>query len=160
MKLKLALALCLCALVGVSVGCASTMGGGGMDTELEGNPDIMTGIPLAADFRIADIPVPAGFTFDRDDSFVFQNSQIDVGRIQYSGKEEMGDVAQFYLDEMARYNWTLLHVTEYSAIIMFFDKPDKSCQVVLTPRTRGTVIIGTKIQISFFPKEPEQALQE
>jgi hypothetical protein len=150
MKLKLALALLVCALVAVNTGCAATR------NAVAGTPDdtteIVAGIPLAADFRIADIPVPADFEFDRRDSFVFQNSVMDVGRIQYSGKENVGDVAQFYLDEMTRYNWTLLSVTEHGTVFMLFDKPDKSAQVLLSPRTPR----GTMIQVSFFPKEPPQ----
>lgn len=149
MKLKLGLTLFLCAIVTVSTGCAGLMGAkaGG---ELEGSTEISTGIPLAPDFRIADIPVPAGFEFDRANSFVFQNSAMDVGSIKYVGKEDIGDVAQFYLDEMERYKWTLLSVTEQNTIVMFFDKPEKACQVVLSPKTRGTLI-----QISFYPKQSQ-----
>lgn len=150
MKLKLAFALLLCTIVAVASGCATTTAP--TAAEAEGAQEIPTGIPLAPDFRIADIPVPANFDFDRDHSFVFQNNAIDVGRIQYAGKEEIGDVAQFYLDEMSRYNWTLLNVTEHGTIMLFFDKPEKSCQVMLTPKTRGTLI-----QISFFPKPVQPA---
>ena len=148
MKLRLALALFLCVMVGVTAGCANLRGTPAAEPG-EASAAPAMGIPLAPDFRIADIPLPAGFEFDRKDSFVFQNSAIDVGAIQYHGKEKIGDVAQFYLDEMPRYNWTLINITEYSTVNMYFDKPAKSCQVTLVPRTpRGTVI-----QITFFPKE-------
>ena len=153
MKLKLAFTLLLCTLVATAAGCATTPAP--TAAEAEGAQEVATGIPLAPDFRIADIPVPAGFEFDREHSFVFQNNAIDVGRIQYVGKEKIGDVAQFYLDEMARYNWMLINVTEHGTIMLFFDKPEKSCQVTLTPKTRGTLI-----QISFFPKPLKQAPQQ
>ena len=117
-----------------------------------GDAEIVTGMLLAPDFRIADLPLPVGFKFDRKGSFVFQNNRMDVGRIQYSGTAEAGDVAQFYLDEMGNYNWTLLNVTEHGTIWLFFEKPGKAANVLLTPKTRGTVI-----QISFFPKNAAQS---
>jgi hypothetical protein len=152
MRLKLVFTLAVCALVIIGAGCArstASTAGTGDTGESEG---IMTGIPLAPDFRIADIPVPAEFQFQRDSSFVFQNSLLDVGRIQYAGKEDIGDVAQFYLDEMPRYNWTLLSVSELRTITLFFDKKDKACQVFLSPKVRGT-----QIEITFFPKAPQEA---
>lgn len=148
MRLKLAFTILICALVPIATGCARNRAA----TEAEGTEQVTAGIPLAPDFRIADIPIPAGFEFVRGASFVFQNSAMDVGRIQYVGKEQIEDVAQFYLDEMARYNWTLFNVAEYGAIMLFFEKPDKSCQVLLSPKARGS----TLIQISFFPKPAQQ----
>jgi hypothetical protein len=145
MKLKLACTVLLCVLlVGVS-GCARF--GAATTADTEQSPGLAGAIPLAPDFRISDIPVPAGFVFDREHSFVFQDSAMEVGKMQYSGKEAIGDVAQFYLDEMPRYNWTLLNVTEHNVIFLDFTKEGKACQVLLTPKARGTLI-----QATFYPK--------
>ena len=150
MRCKPFFAIFVCALLALSVGCATgtatTAGDSG------GDEVIATGMLLAPDFRIADIPLPVGFKFDRKGSFVFQNDRMDVGRIQYSGTAVIDEVAQFYLDEMANYNWNLLNVTEHGTIWLFFEKPGKAANVLLTPKTRGTVI-----QISFFPKNAEQS---
>jgi len=147
MRPKFAFTMLVCVLVVFSAGCAQTKATTAAEPA-EAIDEIAAGIPLAPDFRIADIPVPAGFEFDRDHSFVFQNSQMDVGRIQYAGKAAITDIAQFYLDEMARYNWTLQNVTEHGTILLFFEKPGKSCQVLLTPKGRTTLI-----QVSFFPRQ-------
>ena len=145
MRLKSIIALLACVLL--VAGC-STLGSSKKAGETgESGENLVTGIPLAPDFRIADIPIPADFEFDRDHSFVFQNSQMDVGRIQYIGKAPIEEVAQFYLDEMAQYNWTLLSVTEHGTITLFFEKPGKSSQVVLSKKGRGTLVY-----VSFFPK--------
>ncbi|RJP64432.1 MAG: hypothetical protein C4532_19260 [Candidatus Abyssobacteria bacterium SURF_17] len=146
MRLRLAVVVMMCALVPLVLGCASWRGS--TATEPETGADIATGIPLAPDFRIADIPVPAGFEFDRKTSFVFQNNNIDVGRIVYAGKEQIGDVAQFYIDEMPRYNWKLLNVAEHQTVTLDFDKENKACQVLLTPKAPR----GTLIQVLFYPK--------
>ncbi len=147
MRSKLALAMFVLALVVIASGCARQTA----TTAAEpGEPTASETLPLAAEFRIPDLPVPAGFEFDRPNSFVFQNNMLDVGKIQYVGKEQIGGVAQFYIDEMPRYNWTLLNVAEHDTVSLFFDKDGKSCVIVLTPRkmpNRGTVI-----QISFYPK--------
>lgn len=149
---KLSLAGLLAFLV-VVTGCATQKGA--TVTEGDNGEEIATGIPLAPDFRIADIPVPAGFAFDRDSSFVFQNAAIEVGKIQYVGKEEITDVAQFYVDEMPRYEWTLLNVSEHRTISLTFDKPQKSCLVLLSPKVRGTLV-----QISFYPKQRAPMAEE
>jgi hypothetical protein len=151
MKLKLALTLFLSAALVVTSGCTTFQRDTATETEVGEN--IATGIPLAADFRIPDIPVPAGFEFDRGHSFVFQNGVIDVGSVQYVGKEDIGAVAQFYVDEMPRYNWTLLNVAEHQTVTISFDKPDKACQVLLSPKS----VRGTVIQISFYPKQSAPA---
>lgn len=145
MRLKLILTMVICALVPFAVGC--TRQTAMIGAEPEPPADVAVGIPLAPDFRIADIPVPAGFEFDREHSFVFQNNVVEVGRIQYAGKERINDVAQFYLDEMPRYGWSLLNMTEYGNIILFFEKEAESAILTLLPKTRGTLV-----QISFFPK--------
>jgi len=135
-----------CALLVLGVGCA---GSGSARSTDAGEPieELSNAIPIAPDSRIPDIPVPAGFNFDREHSFVFQNSRLDVGRIQYAGRAAVEDVAQFYLDEMMQHNWELQNVTEHGTIMLFFDKPNKSCQVVLTQKGHSVII-----EISFFPK--------
>ena len=146
MRPKLFFAMMVCVFLAVAVGCsrssATTASAPGESIE-----ELSNAIPIAPDSRIPDIPVPAGFNFDREHSFVFQNSRLDVGRIQYHGKASIEDVAQFYLDEMMQHNWELQNVTEHGTIMLFFDKPGKSCQVLLSPKGRSVVI-----QVSFFPK--------
>lgn len=154
MRLKLAFIIVLCMLVPIVAGCATSRAATTEEPTSGGN--ISSGLPLAPDFRIPDIPVPAGFEFDRVASFVFQNSVLDVGKIQYAGNSPINDVAQFYLDEMPRYHWKILSVAEHQTITMFFDKENKSCQVMLTPKT----IRGTIIQISFYPKAAAPAERE
>ncbi len=152
MRVKLVLTLLLCSLVVIGVGCSRST------ATTAANPaepveDLPSGVPISPESRIPDIPVPAGFNFDRDHSFVFQNSRMDVGRMQYIGKAPVEDIAQFYLDEMTQRNWDLLNVTEHGTIMLFFEKPDKSCQVLLSPKGRSIIV-----QISFFPKpSPREA---
>jgi hypothetical protein len=140
--MKLGLAVVFGALAVMVIGCSTTP-----KAQVEPTQEVSSEIPIAPDFRIADIPVPAGFEIDRDKTFVFQNPLIDVGKITYVGKEQMTSVAQFYIDEMARYGWKLLNVAETETISLYFDKPEKTATILLVPRGRGSVI-----QISFFPK--------
>jgi hypothetical protein len=153
MRLRLALATFVLALVVIVSGCARNKAATSAEP---GATEMSETIPLAPEFRIPDLPIPAGFEFDRPNSFVFQNKMIDVGRIQYVGKEPIGDVAQFYIDEMPHYNWTLLNVAEHDIVTMSFEKEGKGCMVVLTPkRIRGTII-----QITFYPKVAPKATPE
>ena len=152
MRMKLVFSIFAFALVVAGVGCSRTAASTAADSVPPGE-ELPMGMPISPESRIPDIPVPADFTFDREHSFVFQNSRMDVGRMQYVGKAKIGDVAQFYLDEMTQRNWTLLNVTEHGTILLFFDKADKSCQMQLTPKGRSVIV-----QISFFPKpSPREA---
>jgi hypothetical protein len=151
MRPKLLVAMMACALVALSVGCAST---GSTRSSEPGEPieELSNAIPIAPESRIPDIPVPAGFNFDREHSFVFQNSRLDVGRIQYIGRAAIEDVAQFYLDEMPQHNWELQNVTEHGTIMLFFDKPTKSCHVMLSQKGRSVIV-----EVAFYPKELQGA---
>ena len=148
MKLKLALVMCISILAVAAAGCATT----GAPPDAEAEATMPPGIPLAPDFRISDIPVPAGFELVREGTFVFQNPLLDVGTIRYVGKEQLASVAQFYIDEMPRYNWKLLNVAEHETITLYYDKPEKSATVLLSPKGRSS----TMIEISFFPKSPKK----
>lgn len=149
MKVKLALAM-LCGILAVlAVGCATTST---PVNEAEADQQASPGIPIAPDFRINDIPVPAGFELTREQSFVFQNPSFDVGQLKYVGKEPITSVAQFYIDEMPRYGWKLLNVADAETVTLSYDKPEKSAAVLLMPKGHGTII-----QISFFPKSETSA---
>ncbi len=142
MKMRLILAIAI-AVAGLAVGCATTSKAPGVGADSEVSP----GLPIASDFRIPDVPVPADFELVRGESFVFQNPAFDVGQVTYAGKEPVASVAQFYIDEMPRYGWKLLNVAEHDSVTLYFDKPDKTATVLLVPKGRGTTV-----EIGFFPK--------
>lgn len=147
MRPKLFYVMMVVGLVALSIGCAGTSATTATDPS-EPIEHLSDAIPIAPESRIPDIPVPAGFEYVREHSFVFQNSRLDVGRLQYMGKAPVEDVAQFYLDEMLQHNWELQNIAEHDTITLFFDKPDKSCQVLLSQKGRHVII-----EVSFFPKE-------
>jgi hypothetical protein len=150
MKMKWVVAMMSLSLIFLAAGCANMNLGRTADPEASGN--LPSGIPLAPDFRIADIPVPANFQLVREGTFVFQNPLLDVGQIRYAGKEPLTSVAQFYIDEMPRYGWKLLNMSEHESIVLSYDKPDKSATVLVSPKGRGSIV-----EISFFPKSTKPA---
>jgi hypothetical protein len=149
MRVKLFLAILFSTLLVMAAGCARTTSAPNM----EATGDLPAGIPLAPDFRIDDIPVPAGFEIVREGTFVFQNPLVDVGRIRYLGKEPLTAVAQFYIDEMPRYGWKLVNIAEHETITLYYDKPDKTATVIISPKGSR----ASYIDVSFFPKSPKPA---
>jgi len=133
----------------VAMGCATTS----RAPEPEAATELSTGIPLAPDFRISDIPVPAGFEIVREGTFVFQNPLLDVGKIRYVGKQPLTSVAQFYIDEMPRYGWKLLNIAEHDTITLYYDKTDKTATILISPKGSRSSFIDA----SFFPKSTEAA---
>jgi hypothetical protein len=144
--MKWALVIFVVAIATAMTGCQTLFPPASPDAETA--EPLSAGIPLAPDFRISDIPVPAGFELVRAGTFVFQNPMLDVGQVRYLGKEPLSTVAQFYIDEMPRYNWKLLNIAEHNTITLYYDKADKTATILLTPKGKGS----TYIDASFFPK--------
>lgn len=142
------------ALVGLTVGCANRNrnGSGAIDGDTVStgarNPNVGPSLSLAPSFRISDIPVPAGFNFDRTQSYVYQDRDREIGSMRYVGKAQVGTATQFFLDEMVQYNWTLVNVVEHQTVVLNFEKPEKTCMIMITQAGRS----GTEVRIDFRPR--------
>jgi len=114
----------------------------------QGNPNLGPTLPAAPSFRIADIPIPSGFQFDRDGSYVYQDRDRELGSMRYVGKADVGQATQFFLDEMVQYNWTLVNVVEHQMVVLNFEKPERVCTVMISSAGR----FSTEVRIDFRPR--------
>jgi hypothetical protein len=76
-----------------------------VDSPTYTSPSPDTGLPLAPEQRFQDIPLPVGVKEDLDRTFVFENSSFRVGRMVYTSKSTINELAQFYLNESRAADW-------------------------------------------------------
>ncbi len=84
-------------------------------------------------YRFPDVPFPQDFKLDRDKSFIYEakESATKVGRLVYTGYDNITNVVDFYQNEMINNGWTEVRIIEHSGTIMLFEKESKICHVIV-----------------------------
>lgn len=115
------------------------------------------GLQLASEQRFKDIPLPVKLTEDLDRSFVYESSKLQIGRMVYSSRDSIQDLANFFLRECPTAQWTLEKVLEGGTKTLLFNKPGKKLEIIvqemgmakgrrvivtLTPTDGGDVSVG------------------
>ena len=91
----------------------------------EGPPMTDPGLAIATEQRFSDIPLPVGLKEDLERTFVYESSQLAVGRMVYSTKSSVNELAQFYIDECPAADWQLLDIVQAGGADLTFRKPGK-----------------------------------
>lgn len=106
------------------------------------------GLALSPDQRFKDIPLPVGLKEDLDRTFVYQSSNLEVGRMVYTTRSTIYELTQFFLAECPTAGWKLRNVLEAEAKTLVFAKPGKELEVVVTPLS---VTAGRRVSITLRP---------
>ena len=135
-------------------------------TGCESNPfakkekDPITGAPInsnerflaaSSQQRFEDVPLPKGIHIDADRSFVYESETLQIGRMVYTIRESVTDVAQFYIRECERSGWSLDSVLEAEGTQLLMHKPDK--QLIVSARHLGYFRGGTRLTVQLIPTE-------
>lgn len=138
MKRRLAFILGCMVLVLALSGCAMLSKDKSKENILEPQPT----------FKFSDVPVPSGFKMIGEESYSFETQGVRVGLLKYYGKGDVDQVVNFYREQMAMYNWTLLNVVEYGQRLMNFDREAETCIVNIQPKGTNamtvTIAVGPK----------------
>lgn len=89
------------------------------------------GLQLASEQRFKDIPLPVGLTEDLDRSFVYESASLQIGRMVYSSRGSIQDLANFFLRECPTAQWKLDKVLEGGTKTLLFTKPGKRLEVIV-----------------------------
>jgi len=106
--------------------------------------------------KFDDVPVPAGFRIIDADSFTFQNRDLRIGLLKYTGRVNPSEAVEFYKENMPMYNWNLINVVEYGRRIMNFERAGQSCIVTLEPTSFYTVLIIAVAPRATAPMQEEE----
>ncbi len=122
-------------------------GNGGVIQEVEPiepmDPIAPSGLPLATNTRFADIPLPLGVKEDLDRTYVFESQGFRVGRMVYTSRDGVSDVAQFYIRECPVADWKLNSAVQAEGVQLQFVKGAERLDIsVQSPGIgRATVLI-------------------
>lgn len=111
--------------------------------------------------RFSDIPVPAGFKALVQSSYSFETAGVRAAVLRYQGKADLDQVTNFYKEQMAMNNWTLLNITEYGERLMNFERDNETCIITISGKgnsVRLSISVGPRTQA--LPKKPRGALKE
>ncbi|GMV94488.1 MAG: hypothetical protein AMXMBFR82_42660 [Candidatus Hydrogenedentota bacterium] len=103
------------------------------------------GLPLSASQRFADVPLPQGVTEDFEKTFVYEDASIQIGRMVYTTKASVSELAQFYIRECPTADWKLQNVIQADGADLLFLKANKRLKVTVRDLgiTKGRQLILT-----------------
>ncbi|HNR32910.1 MAG TPA: hypothetical protein PKI11_18605 [Candidatus Hydrogenedentes bacterium] len=96
-------------------------------------PPAEPGLMLAAQQRFPDIPLPANAREDVARTYVYEAPGLQIGRMVYSSRASVQELAQFYIRELPASDWHLESVTQAeSSAVLVFTKLDKRLEVTVS----------------------------
>jgi hypothetical protein len=103
------------------------------------------GLALSASQRFADVPLPQKVTEDFEKTFVYEDANIQIGRMVYTTKASVSELAQFYIRECPTANWKLQNVIQADGADLLFLKSNKRLKVTVRDLgiTKGRQLILT-----------------
>jgi len=101
------------------------------------------GLPLATDQRFKDVPLPVGVKEDLERSYVYESSSLQIGRMVYTSREQINDLAQFFIRECPSADWKLEHVVQADGADLEFRKPGKRLDISIRDAgaTKGRLVV-------------------
>lgn len=109
-------------------------------------PVSVSGLAASPQRRFKDIPLPNGLREDTQSTFVYDSKSVKIGKMVYTSKASVNELAQFYISNAPNSDWRLLSTTQADdSISLFFEKPGRRLNVDVKRRGigRGNVLILT-----------------
>ncbi len=92
------------------------------------------GLQMAPNQRFRDVPLPANAKEDLERSYVYETPEFKVGRMVYTIRESVNDIAQFYIDACPAADWRLINVKQADGgAELLFRKAGKKLEVSIIP---------------------------
>ncbi|MCX6338772.1 MAG: hypothetical protein NTX71_02490 [Candidatus Aureabacteria bacterium] len=137
--------LCSYLIIGAAIVTIGSFAGCKKGDQPAGSPQVA----FSNDVTFEDIPVPAGFSLVRNDSYSFQNDVTRVGRLIYKGRSDINNVLAFFQQQMPLHGWQEMSYIDYRSSTRYYEKEGQSCILTVEPRTGWSNI---RIVLSTQPK--------
>jgi hypothetical protein len=98
----------------------------------EGGPDLKQA--NLTSYRFEDIPLPPGMILNRQESFLYETRTTKAGLLVYEGKGEMGELSNFFKQEMPKNDWRLVSNFELQNVMLSFIKEGWSSIIYIVPQ--------------------------
>jgi len=77
-----------------------------------------------------DIMIPKEISYVEDDSYKLDNAKFRASIMKFKGRVEILELVQYFLNNMAKDNWTLVSNNKASKVhVLNFEKFNKSCVI-------------------------------
>ncbi|HUW61363.1 MAG TPA: hypothetical protein VMZ06_10185 [Candidatus Bathyarchaeia archaeon] len=107
------------------------------------------GLPLSPDQRFKDVPLPQGAKPDLERTFVYESPALHVGRMVYTSRAGLTDLAQFYIREAPTGQWQLQDTIEAEkSVTLLFNKTGS--RMVVQVQDLG-IAKGRRLMITITP---------
>ena len=132
--------LALAAIASFFLGCASTAS----NTDSDGKK-----LPPPIAIQFSSIPLPDGIELNRNKTFIYESGSgaVKVGRLSFSLWNRVGEVVEYFRNEMPSRGWQLVRVIEHDVTVMLYEMEGDVCTIIVEP-TLGK----TQIEIQIGPK--------
>jgi len=114
------------------------------------------GLLVAPNRRFPDIPLPQNVKEDIERSYVYESSSLKLGRMVYTSRDSLSELAQFYIRECPPNDWNLESVLQAEGYEMVFKKPGKRLTVLI--RNLG-IAQGRLLILNLTPQDVPNAAQ-
>jgi len=82
-----------------------------------------------ANFR--DLLVPSELVWNRSKSMIVNTDSYAGGVLYFSGRVDVDSLTDFFATTMARNNWKLVGSVKYRDVLLAYDKPHKTCTIII-----------------------------
>ncbi|MBM3290156.1 MAG: hypothetical protein FJY92_08405 [Candidatus Hydrogenedentes bacterium] len=96
-----------------------------------GPPPPEAGLAISPSQRFADVPLPVGAKEDVDKTFVYEDKNLQIGRMVYTTRSTTNELAQFYINESPAGGWKLVNNIQAAGQELQFVKASKRLTVVV-----------------------------
>lgn len=127
---RLAAALVLALLLGLLAGCSLFKNDSDAAATASGDRPRQGALGRYYDFD--DIQVPVQLKLDKEQSTIFRVGTFKAGVLVFSDNVELESLINFFIESMAKDNWTLKGSFKYPKAALFFAKPGKTCVIQIT----------------------------
>lgn len=98
------------------------------------SPPQQSGLQMAPNQRFKDVPLPTKAKEDKERSYVYESPNLQVGRMVYTLRADVNDIAQFYIDACPAADWKLVDIKQAGGgAEILFRKPGKKLEVSVIP---------------------------
>ena len=132
--IKFALCLLIVATLALGAGCSLVSGGDQKDDD-KGRQGA-----VGRYYDFDDIQVPVQLKLNKEASILFKVGTLKAGVLVFEDNLELESLINFFVDSMAKDNWTLKSSFKYPKSALFFAKPGKTCVVQITESTFKTTV--------------------
>lgn len=96
-----------------------------------GPPPPEPGLAISPSQRFADVPLPIGAKEDADKTFVYEDKNLQIGRMVYTSRSSVNELAQFYINEAPTGGWKLVSNIQAGGQELQFVKAGKRLTVIV-----------------------------